>query len=68
VEFDVTGFVHAVDVAEAGGDGEVGADLGERVVNVPDIFGLGVERVVVNVFVVDTVLFTTSDTDFLLSR
>jgi len=68
VQLDVTGFVHAVDVAEAGGNGEVGADFDEGVVDIPDIFWLGVEGVVVDIFVVDTVLFATSDADFLLSH
>ena len=65
MEADVAGLVDTVDVAEAGGDGEVGGDGREGVVDVPDVLGLGVERVVVNILVVDTVLLTTSDTDFL---
>jgi hypothetical protein len=50
-----------VDVAEASGDGEVGADGGEGLVDLPDVLGLSVEGVVVNVLVVDTVLLATGD-------
>lgn len=63
VELDVAGLVNTVDVTEASGDREIGGDGGESVVDVEDIFGLGVERVVVNILVVDTILLTTSDTD-----
>lgn len=62
MEPDVAGLVNAVDVAEASGDGEVGGDGGESAVHLPDVLGLSVERVVVNVLVVDTVLLTTGDT------
>lgn len=61
MELDVAGLVDTVNVTEAGSDGEVGGDGGEGGVNLPDILGLGVERVVVNIFVVDTVLLTTGD-------
>lgn len=53
--------VDTVDVAEAGGDGEVGADRREGLVDSPDVLGLGVERGVVDVLVVNAVLFTTGD-------
>lgn len=67
VQAHVTGLVDTVHVAEAGGNGEVWADRGEGVVDGEDVFGLGVEGVVVDVFVVDAVFFTTSDADFLNS-
>jgi hypothetical protein len=63
VELDVAGLVNTVDVTEASGDGEVRGDGGEGVVDVENILGLGVERVVVNILVVDTILLTTSDTN-----
>jgi hypothetical protein len=63
VQLDVTGLVDTVDVTEAGGDGEVGGDGAEGVLDGQDVLGLGVEGVVVNVLVVDTVLLTTGDTD-----
>ena len=68
VEADVTGLVDAVDVSETGGDGEVGADGSKTVVDVEDVLWLGVEGVVVDGLVVDTVLLTTSDTDFLTAK
>jgi len=67
VQLDVAGLVDTVDVSEAGGNGEVGADGGKSLVDLVNIFGLGVEGVVVNVFVVDAVLLSTGDTDFLLN-
>lgn len=63
VELDVSGLVNTVDVTETSGDGEVGGDGGEGVVDVEDILGLSVERVVVDILVVDTILLTTGDTD-----
>lgn len=65
VELDVAGLVDTVAVTEASGNGEVGADGGEGVVDGQDVLGLGVEGVVVNILVVDTVLLTTGDTDLL---
>ena len=65
VEFDVARLVDAVDVAEAGSDGEVGARLGKCGPDVVDVFGLGVERVVVDVLVVDAVFLAAGDADFL---
>lgn len=61
VQLDVARLVDAVDVAEASGNGEVGRDGGEGVVDVEDVLGLGVEGVVVNVLVVDAVLLATGD-------
>jgi hypothetical protein len=60
---DVSWLVHAVDVTETGGDGEIGRDSREALVDLVDVLRLGVQAVVVNVLVVDTVLLTTSDTD-----
>lgn len=65
VELDVTWLVDTVDVTEAGGDGEVWRDGGEGLVDGKDVLWLGVEGVVVNILVVDSVLLTTGDTDFL---
>ena len=63
VKTDVSGLVNTVDVAEGGGDGEVGADLGESSVDVPDVLRLCVETGVVYVGVVYAVLLTASDAD-----
>lgn len=68
VELDVTWLVDTVDVTETGGDGEEWGDGGEGLVDGKDVLGLGVEGVVVNILVVDSVLLTTGDTDFLNQR
>ena len=63
VEADVSGLVHAVYVAEGGGDGKVGADLGEGGVDVEDVLGLGIELAVVDAGVVYAVLLAAGDAD-----
>lgn len=65
VELDVSWLVDTVDVSETSGDGEVWGDWGESLVDGENILWLGVEGVVVNILVVDTILLTTGDTDFL---
>jgi hypothetical protein len=65
---DVSGLVDTVDVAKAGSDGEERRDGGQLLVDVVDVFGLSVERVVVNVLVVDTILLSSSDTNFHLNH
>lgn len=67
VELDVAGLVDTVNITETSGNGEVRRDSNESVVDGEDVLGLGVEGVVVNILVVDTVLLTTGDTDFLIS-
>ena len=65
VELDVTWLVDTVDVTETSGDGEVWGYLRESLVDLVDVLWLGVEGVVVDILVVDTILLTTSDTDLL---
>jgi hypothetical protein len=65
VELDISRLVNSMDVTETGSDGEVWGDWLKSLVDGKDVLGLSVERVVVNVLVVDTVLLTTSDTNFL---
>lgn len=65
VELDVAWLVDTVHVTETSGNGEVWRDWGESLVDLVDVLGLSVEGVVVNILVVDTILLTTSDTDFL---
>ena len=65
VQTDVAGLVDTVHVTEASGNGEVGGDSGQGLVDGQDVLGLGVEGVVVDVLVVDAVLLTTGDTDLL---
>ena len=66
VELDVTRLVDTVDVTEAGGNGEEGGDWGKSLVDGKDIFWLRVERVIVDISVVNTIFLTTSNTDLLL--
>lgn len=63
MELDVTGLVYAVNVAEAGGDGKVWGDWRESLVDGKDILWLSVKRVVIHILIVDTILFTTGDTN-----
>ena len=65
VELNVAGLVDTVDITETSGNREVRADRGESLLNGEDILGLSVQGVVVNVLVVNTILLTTGDTDFL---
>ena len=67
MQFYVARFVDTVHVTEASGDAEIRGDCREGAINVIDVFGLGVEGVVVNVFVIDTVFFTASYANFLSS-
>lgn len=54
-----------MDVAKASRNREIGADLRQGLVNVVNVLGLGVERIVVNLLVVDTVFFAPGNSDFL---
>lgn len=65
LQLDITGLIHTVDVSERGRDGEVWGYGGEGGVDLIDILGLGVQRAVVDVCVVDTVFLTTGNADFL---
>ena len=65
VELDIAGLVDAVNITKTSGDAEVGRDLREGGPDVVDIFGLGIERIVVDILVIDTVFFAASDTNFL---
>lgn len=65
VEFDVSWLVDTVHVSETGGNGEVWGDWSEGLVDVEDVLWLSVKRVVVDVRVVNSILLTTGDTDFL---
>lgn len=54
LELDVSRLVDTVDIAESSCDTKVRRDGAEGVIDVPDVLGLGVEGVVVDVLVVDT--------------
>lgn len=65
VQLDISWLVDTVHVTETRGNGEVWGDGGKSLVDGKNILWLSVERVVVNACVVNTILLTTSDTDFL---
>lgn len=65
VKLDVSWLIDTVNVTETSSDGEVGGNWGQSLVDGKNILGLSVERVVVNIFIVNTILLSTSDTDFL---
>ena len=65
VQFDIARLVHPMDISEARRDREIRTDFGQGGPDVVDVFRLGVEGVVVDIFVVDAIFFTTSDADFL---
>ena len=63
VQLDIARLVYTMDVAETSSNGEVGGDGSEGLLDVENILGLSVQRSVVNIFVVDTIFLTTSDTN-----
>jgi hypothetical protein len=65
VKLDVSWLVYTVDVAETSSNGEVWRNWLKSLVNGKDILGLGVKGVVVNILVVDTILLSSSNTNFL---
>jgi len=65
VQLDVSWLVDTVNVTKTSSNGEVWGNWGQSLVNGKDILGLSVERVVVDILVVDTIFLTTSDTNFL---
>ena len=65
VELDIAGLVNTMHVTESGSNGEVWRNWGESLVDGKDVLRLGVEGVVVDILVVDTILLTASNTDFL---
>ena len=67
MEFDIARLVYTMDVSETSCDREVRGDLLEGSVDLVDVFRLSIQRVVVHIFIVDTVLLSTSDADFLLA-
>jgi hypothetical protein len=65
MEFDVAGFVDPMNVSEAGRNWKVRRNLGQSLMDVVDILRLGVESIIINIFVVDTIFLATSYADFL---
>jgi hypothetical protein len=65
MKLNISGLVDTVNVAEGGGYGEVGGDWRQGLVDVEDVLRLGIKRVVVDILIVNTILFTASDTNLL---
>jgi hypothetical protein len=68
VQANVTRSIDTVDVTESSGNGEEISDLREGPVDIPDILRLGIEGSIINVLVVNTIFFTTSDTNLHLKK
>ena len=68
VKSDISWLVHTVHIAETSSNREVWGDRAERLVDLVDVLWLGVQRVVVDVLVVDAVLLTTSDANLHLEE
>ena len=62
-QLHIARLVHTVHVAKARGDREVGANGRQGLVDLVDVFGLGVEAVVVDALVVDAVFLAAGDAD-----
>ncbi len=65
VEFDIARLVDTVHIAKPGRNGEVRRDRGQCLVDGENVLGLGVEGVIVDVLIVDAILFPASDADLL---
>jgi hypothetical protein len=65
VKLNISWFINTVHVTKTSGNGEVWGDWLKSLVDSENVLGLGVERVVVDILIVDTVFFATSDTNFL---
>lgn len=64
VQSDISGFVNAVHITERSRYAKVGTDCRQRSVYVVNVLRLGVQAVVVDAGIVDTVFLTARDTDF----
>ena len=67
VKLDITRLVNTVNITETSSDREVWGDGGERLVDRENVFGLGIEGVIVDVLVIDAILLATGDTNLLQS-
>mmetsp|Transcript_24492 Transcript_24492/g.52146 ORF Transcript_24492/g.52146 Transcript_24492/m.52146 type:complete len:202 (+) Transcript_24492:272-877(+) len=65
LKVNISRSVNSVDVSEGSGAGEGGVfNLGKLFVGIPDFFGLGVKTFVVDIGVVNTIFFSSGDTEF----
>ncbi len=65
VKLNVTRFVNAMNVAETSSNGEIWGDRRKSFVDGKNVLRLGVERVVVDIFVVNAIFLTTGDANLL---
>lgn len=65
VKLDVARLINTVNIAEASSDAEIWGDFDQCGVDVVNIFGLGVKGIIVNIFIVNTIFLTASDSNFL---
>jgi hypothetical protein len=63
VELDVAWRIHAMHISETGGDWEIRTNLWQGRIDLIDILRLGIERVIVDILVIDTILLSPSDPD-----
>lgn len=63
LESDIARLVDTVDISESGGNGEHGSNFGELLVHSKDLFGAGVELFGIDSLVVDTILFSSGDSN-----
>ena len=68
MKLDIPWFVDSMNIAKTSGDGEKWRDGAQRLVDVVDIFWLGVQRVVVYAFIVHSVFFPAGNPDFLYDK
>ena len=67
MQFNVARLVYTVNIAETCCNREIGRNFLESSVDTMDIFGLSVKRVVVDIFIVDAILLTAGDPNFLVA-
>mmetsp|Transcript_1774 Transcript_1774/g.4851 ORF Transcript_1774/g.4851 Transcript_1774/m.4851 type:complete len:437 (-) Transcript_1774:18-1328(-) len=64
LEADIAGLVDSVDIAKGGGNGEHVGNFGKSLVDIPHLFGAGVQLVGVGIFIVDAIFFSARDSNF----
>jgi hypothetical protein len=65
VKLNISWLVDTVNVSKAGGYGEVWGDWRQCFIDIEDILRLGIKRVVIDILIINTILFAASDTDLL---
>lgn len=68
MQADITGLVNSVNISEACSNREIRRNRAKRLIDVVNIFRLGIKGTVVDSSVIDTVLFSSGNTDFLLNK